>query len=192
MKVAFDIDKTLWLVDNERGKSFPNDDLVNVLKWFHKNGDDVFVWSSGGEDYAKEIVEKIGIADLVSIITKPDFGKRHPDMDLAFDDSETNLAKMNVLVSNNENDDDEDLGPKTVKEVLDLFLASYDGYNLNYISDVPKNKMDWLYRNLKREIFSLCGLPDNKMLIETCGVKTAEEAAQTITKALWEYFNKNS
>jgi len=100
MKIAFDIDKTLWLVDNERGKSFPNDELVNVLKWFHKNGDEVFVWSTGGEDYAKEIVEKIGVAKLVSVITKPDFGKRHPDMDLAFDDSEKNLAKINVLVKN--------------------------------------------------------------------------------------------
>ena len=73
MKVAFDIDKTLWLVDNERGKNFPNHELVNVLKWFHKNGDEVFVWSTGGEDYAKEIVEKIGIADLVSIITKTNY-----------------------------------------------------------------------------------------------------------------------
>ena len=98
MKIAFDIDQTLWLVKPELGKSVPNDDLIQVLKWFHKNGDDVVVWSSGGIDYVKEISSKLGIADMVKIIEKPDFGGHHPDMDIAFDDVETNLAKTNILV----------------------------------------------------------------------------------------------
>lgn len=98
MKIAFDIDKTLWLVDNERGRQIPNIELIAVLKWFYKNGDEVFVWSSGGEDYAREIAEKMDVIDLVTIIEKPDFGGHHPTMDIAFDDIEKNLAKVNILV----------------------------------------------------------------------------------------------
>lgn len=98
MKIAFDIDGTLWLVNNEKGKSEPNTHLLEVLKWFVANGDEVYLWSSGGVEYVKEIAGKLGIIDIVKIIEKPDFGGHHPDMDIAFDDVEKNLAKTNILV----------------------------------------------------------------------------------------------
>ncbi len=99
MRIAFDIDNTLWLVDHANGRSVANENLLNVLRWFCANGDEVYLWSSGGVEYAKEIAGKLNIADLVKILEKPGFGERHPDMDLAFDDVETNLAKTNVKVS---------------------------------------------------------------------------------------------
>src|SRR3989344_2054024 len=98
MKIAFDIDNTLWLVNNERGQSEPNANLLNVLKWFCSNGDEVYLWSSGGIEYTKEIATKLGIMDIIKIIEKPDFGGHHPDMDIAFDDVEKNLARINILV----------------------------------------------------------------------------------------------
>ncbi len=99
MKIAFDIDGTLLIVDHTNGRSVVNESLLNVLRWFHENGDEVYLWSSGGVEYAKEIAGKLNISDLVEVIEKPDFGQRHPDMDLAFDDVETNLAKTNIKVS---------------------------------------------------------------------------------------------
>jgi len=190
MKVAFDIDKTLWLVDNERGKNFPNHELVNVLKWFHKNGDEVFVLSTGGEDYAKEIVEKIGIADLVSIITKPDFDKCHPDMDIAFDDSEKNLAKINILVKDNfQTDDTDDYRPKTIREAIERCFSCDDSVDLELLFDAPKERLDWVYRNLKQSIIKVCELNDNSKLINACNSQTSDDAARVIIEALWKHSN---
>ena len=45
-----------------------------------------------------EIAGKLGVKEMVKFIEKPDFGGHHPDMDLAFDDVEKNLAKTNILV----------------------------------------------------------------------------------------------
>ena len=98
MKIAFDIDGTLWLTNQKEGREKPNNKLLEVLKWFCANGEEVYLWSSGGVEYAKEIAGKLGVADLVKFLEKPDFGGHHPDMDIAFDDSEKNLAKTNVLV----------------------------------------------------------------------------------------------
>ena len=97
-KIAFDIDGTLLVTNQKMGRTEPDQELLAALKWFYKNGDEVFLWSSGGVEYAKEIAEKLGITAMVKIIEKPDFGGHHPDMDLAFDDVEKNLAKTNILI----------------------------------------------------------------------------------------------
>ena len=46
--------------------------------------------------------------------------------------------------------------PVTIKEALELYLAGDFGFDLIY--GLPKNKMDSLYANLKREIINLCDL----------------------------------
>ncbi len=105
MRVAFDIDDTLWeVIRNKESKMYgmqvPDHDLIQVLRWFYKNGDDVFVWSAGGLDYAQQIVEKIGLADMVTVIRKValhDPSNPHK-IDIAFDDEETKLAKVDVIV----------------------------------------------------------------------------------------------
>ena len=102
MKIAFDIDGTLWLTNHKEGKEEPNRLLLEVLRWFVANGDEVYLWSSGGVEYAKEIAGKLGVKEMVKFIEKPDFGGHHPDMDLAFDDVEKNLAKTNILVKRSE------------------------------------------------------------------------------------------
>jgi len=108
MKIAFDIDDTIWKVDRKHKRQVPDYDLIQVLRWFANNGDDVFVWSAGGLDYAQTIVDKLGFTDIVKVIPKNSAGQtwngssHGPEedvpMDIAFDDCETNLAKVDILV----------------------------------------------------------------------------------------------
>lgn len=101
LNVAFDIDDTLWKIREDKKGQCPDYDLINVLKWFVNNGDNVYVWSAGGVDYAKQIVWKLGLDHLVTVIPKGKLNERHPDnppMDLSFDDCEVNLARVDVNV----------------------------------------------------------------------------------------------
>lgn len=94
MKICFDIDDTLYKIRLDRRDQVPDYDLIQVLRWFHKNGDEVFVWSAGGIDYAETFVKKFGLDDLVTVVTKGSFKP-----DIAFDDCETNLAKVDVRIN---------------------------------------------------------------------------------------------
>lgn len=103
MKIAFDVDDTIYKIDhnNPEGGQIPDYDLIGVLRWFYENGDDVYVWSAGGVDYAKQIVRKLGLQKYVhSVIPKVKLGDdSNPyKIDIAFDDCETKLAKVDVLV----------------------------------------------------------------------------------------------
>lgn len=103
-RIAFDIDDTLYKCRRVApGGQFPDYDLITLLHWFAFNGDEVFVWSAGGVEYAKQIVEKLGLENLVQIIPKVALGDdSNPHrIDIAFDDCETKLAKVDVLVRRN-------------------------------------------------------------------------------------------
>lgn len=108
-RISFDVDDTIWKIDRKYKCQVPDYDLIQVLRWFANNGDDVFVWSAGGIDYAQTIVDKLGLTDLVKVISKNSAGQtwngpssHGPEldvpMDIAFDDCETNLAKVDVKV----------------------------------------------------------------------------------------------
>jgi len=92
--VAFDIDDTLWKVRPDQKDQVPDYDLIAVLRWFYQNGDDVFVWSAGGIDYAVTIVKKLGLDEMVTVIAKGSM-----KVDLAFDDCETELGKVDIQVN---------------------------------------------------------------------------------------------
>jgi len=102
MKIAFDIDDTIWKVRTEKPfGQVPDYNLILVLKWFYDNGDTVYVWSAGGVNYAQQIVEKLGLEGMVTVIPKGELNTPHPDnpkIDIAFDDCETNLATVDVKV----------------------------------------------------------------------------------------------
>lgn len=98
INVAFDIDDTIWMVRPKHCDQVPDFRLISVLLWFVENGDNVFVWSGGGVEYAKTIVNKLGLDDYVTVIAKPPLGENDPKIDLSFDDSEITLGKTNVLV----------------------------------------------------------------------------------------------
>ena len=119
LKIAFDIDDTLWkviaqfpfcnsscnIINNEcsqhRGKyrQVPDYEIIQVLKWFYDNDHEVYVWSAGGLDYAQTIVDKLGLTEMVTVIPKQNYdAKEIIDIDIAFDDMDTNLAKVDVKV----------------------------------------------------------------------------------------------
>lgn len=106
-KIVFDIDNTLYKIRLEQRDQVPDFDLIQVLKWFYNNGDEVYVWSAGGVDYAKTFVRKLGLDEYVTVIMKRDYKTDdEPEMDIAFDDCETNLAKVDILVKRKSTADD--------------------------------------------------------------------------------------
>lgn len=96
MKIAFDVDDTLYKIVTINGTAsqVPDYDLIAVLRWFAYNHDEVFVWSAGGIDYAQSIVDKLGLTRMVKVIAK----EKREDIDVAFDDAETGLAKVDIRV----------------------------------------------------------------------------------------------
>ena len=133
LNIAFDIDDTIWkirrskptcsdlcqasehndycLTHMQRGDfmQIPDYDLIQVLRWFYQNGDNVFIWSAGGKQYAEDIAKKLGLYDMVTVVEKKHDAKDYglpapPKMDIAFDDSETNLAKVDIKIPRPYND----------------------------------------------------------------------------------------
>lgn len=99
IKVAFDIDDTLCKIDRKHYRQVPDYDLIQVLRWFAGNGDQVFVWSAGGVDYAQTIVDKLGLTDLVTVIPKGEFGNKQLDIHLTFDDDKhEQIGQVNCTV----------------------------------------------------------------------------------------------
>lgn len=111
LNIAFDIDDTIWKINAKMRRQEPDYKLINVLLWFVENGDNVFVWSAGGVDYAKTIAAKLGLDEYVRIIPKPDLYGKNPKIQLCFDDSEVALGNETVLVyrPHNEGTNYEDL-----------------------------------------------------------------------------------
>jgi len=98
INVAFDIDDTLYRV-HEAGKcQVPDFKLMPLLFWFVENGDNVYLWSAGGCDYALMIAMKFGIEQQVKILRK---GSTEVKMDLVFDDEAVQLGKTNVKIDRN-------------------------------------------------------------------------------------------
>jgi hypothetical protein len=109
LKVCWDIDDTIWKIqkiDNPAGRyramtanneyieQVPDYDLIGVVRWFYQNGDKVYFWSAGGIDYAQMVVNKLGLAHMGKVVEKGSFKP-----DIAFDDCETNLGKVDVRVN---------------------------------------------------------------------------------------------
>jgi predicted HAD superfamily phosphohydrolase YqeG len=95
--IAFDVDGTLITED---GYDRPRRDIIAMLHLFCELGHDVVVWSGGGTDYALAVCRRLGIDHLVRIIPKRNYEQnpQEPMPDIAFDDCETSLAKVNVRV----------------------------------------------------------------------------------------------
>jgi hypothetical protein len=105
-KIAFDIDDTLWKIDVKHKRQVPDYDLIQVLRWFVANGDEVFVWSAGGMDYAQTIVDKLGLTDHVTVIPKNGYPEgKDEEINIAFDDVEVGLATVNVKVKREPRDE---------------------------------------------------------------------------------------
>lgn len=105
MKVAFDIDDTLWKVERDSSgkpiRQVPDYDLIGVLRWFFTNGAAIYVWSAGGMDYARAVVDRLGLTEMVTVIPKGKYDEASSCgiMDISFDDEAVKLAKVNIQVT---------------------------------------------------------------------------------------------
>ena len=95
MKIAFDVDDCLLIPNVASGfaNDTPNYETIAIYKWFQAQGHYMIIWSGSGVDWAKTWSEKLGLeADEFPVKQKRD------DVDIAFDDCDVNLGKVNVKV----------------------------------------------------------------------------------------------
>jgi len=95
MKVAFDIDDTLIIPSVATGsdRDLPNYVVIPIYKYFQSIGCEMILWSGSGVDWAKTWGEKLGLTPFEVRIKE-----KCQDIDIAFDDCEVDLAKVNVRV----------------------------------------------------------------------------------------------
>ena len=74
-KIAFDVDYTLI---GEKYK--PKYNVIDLFRWFEKQGWDMIIWSGGGVEYAKRWAEKLGLKARI-------IGKCSESVDIAVDDA---------------------------------------------------------------------------------------------------------
>lgn len=95
MKIAFDVDDTLIIPPCATSLDIdtPNYETIAVYKWFQAQGHTMIIWSGSGLDWAKRWAEKLGL-NPCDIRRK----QKSEDIDIAFDDCDVDLAKVNIRV----------------------------------------------------------------------------------------------
>ena len=86
MNICFDVDGCL--IDKKYKPIESNIELLKVLCKSHK----VYVWSGNGWFYAFGWVDKLGLNDIAGVLDK--YNTFKPDV--AFDDHEIDLGKLNI------------------------------------------------------------------------------------------------
>lgn len=92
LRIAFDTDGTL--IKRTDNGDVPRYEIIQLLKLYVSLGHTVFVWSGGGEDYARMWATKLGLLPDVRILPK----SKNFDIDIAYDDHATSLATVDVIV----------------------------------------------------------------------------------------------
>ncbi len=113
LKVAFDVDDTLIIPSVVTGnRDIPNYETIAIYRWFQAQGCHMIIWSGSGMDWAQTWGEKLGLQpDEIRPKVLPTslcsaHKDRHPDchicyatdVDIAFDDCDVRLGKVNIKV----------------------------------------------------------------------------------------------
>ncbi len=112
LKIAFDVDDTLIIPAVVTGlpTDTPNYETIAIYRWFQAQGHTMIIWSGGGVDYARMWANKLGlIPNEIREKKKTTHVESHfedgkvieevvADIDMAFDDCDVDLAKVNVKV----------------------------------------------------------------------------------------------
>jgi hypothetical protein len=94
MKIAFDIDDTLIIPSViTEDRDVPNYDTITIYNWFQAQGNQMILWSGSGIDWAQTWGEKLGLQPFTVQKKEKDLS-----IDLAFDDCNVDLAKINIKV----------------------------------------------------------------------------------------------
>ena len=93
--IAFDVDDTLIVPSVATGLNIdtPNYENIALFKWFASQGHHMIIWSGSGIDWATRWAEKLGLKAEIRVKEKSE------DVDIAFDDCEVDLAKVNIKVT---------------------------------------------------------------------------------------------
>ena len=89
MNICFDIDGCL--IDRDKKMIEENVTLLKVLCKSHK----VFLWSGNGWNYALTWADELGILEIICGVFNK-YGTFRPD--IAFDDQEIDLGKINIQI----------------------------------------------------------------------------------------------
>jgi len=95
LKIAWDIDDTLIIPSVATGLDIdtPNYETIAIYRWFQAQGHYMILWSGSGIDWVKVWANKLGLMpDEIRVKSKS------ADIDIAFDDCDVNLAKVNIKV----------------------------------------------------------------------------------------------
>lgn len=97
LTIAFDVDDTLIVPAIATGfdRDVPNYEVIALYRWFQAQGNYMIIWSGGGQDYAQTWAEKLGLTADEYLAKDTRMKDR---IDIAFDDSDITLAKVNVKV----------------------------------------------------------------------------------------------
>ena len=95
MNIAFDIDDTLIVPAVATGfdRDTPNYENIALFKWFQARGFTMILWSGSGMDWALTWGEKLGLQPF-TVLPK----EKREDIDIAFDDCDVDLGKVNIKV----------------------------------------------------------------------------------------------
>ncbi len=99
MRIAFDIDDTLIVPSVATGmdRDTPNYENIAIFKWFQSQGHDMYLWSGSGMDWAKTWGEKLGLMPF-TVLPKGALVLDSEKIDIAFDDCDVDIAKVNIKV----------------------------------------------------------------------------------------------
>ncbi len=90
LTIAVDVDGTLIHLTGEK-EDTPRYDVIRLFHLLESFGYEMYVWSGGGEDYAQNWVNRLGLS--AKVVEKKSFVP-----DIAIDDEEDNLGKVTLRV----------------------------------------------------------------------------------------------
>lgn len=110
LKIAFDVDDTLIVPSVVTGLDIdtPNYETISIYRWFQAQGHYMIIWSGSGVDWARMWADKLGL--------KPDeirMKQKSDDVDIAIDDCDVDLAKVNIKVKRLNNSISREIWNKT-------------------------------------------------------------------------------
>jgi hypothetical protein len=106
LKIAFDIDDTLIIpsVATDGNRDVPNYETIAILRWHQAQGHEIILWSGSGMDWAQTWGEKLGLMPFTVmpkelVMESTNGGTAYvPMVDIAYDDCDVKLAKVNIKV----------------------------------------------------------------------------------------------
>jgi len=99
--IAFDVDDTLIVPSVVTGLPYetPNYETIALFKWYEAQGCKMVIWSGSGIEWAVNWAERLGLIAEIRIKQKELGADGLPVVDIAYDDCDVDLAKVNIKVA---------------------------------------------------------------------------------------------